>query len=188
MNRVWVIVPILALQVVSAVFFISDILSAYIGIWTTPLSWELRELLEIAAALGLGVGVVFGAVSLWQAHRHRKIAEERLRRASGAFMDLLTERFAEWRLTPAEADVALFAIKGLSTAEIGSLRGTSEGTVKAQTNAIYRKAGVSGRTQLLSLFIEDLMRDDNSVRAMLVEANAAPQAAITGPTETQANA
>ena len=58
------------------------------------------------------------------------------------------------------ADVALFAIKGMSTAEIAALRSTSEGTVKAQTNAIYRKAGVSGRPQLLSLFIEDLMSVD----------------------------
>ena len=72
-------------------------------------------------------------------------------------MDILEERFADWGLTPAERDVALFAIKGMSTAEIASLRNTSEGTVKAQTNAIYRKAGVSGRPQLLSLFIEDLM-------------------------------
>ena len=32
-----------------------------------------------------------------------------------------------------------------------------ESTVKAQTAAIYRKAGVTGRPQLLSLFIEDLM-------------------------------
>ena len=47
--------------------------------------------------------------------------------------------------------------KGLSTAEIAQLRRTSEGTVKAQTAAIYRKAGVTGRPQLLSLFIEDLM-------------------------------
>jgi hypothetical protein len=53
--------------------------------------------------------------------------------------------------------VALFAIKGLSTQEIAALRATSEGTVKAQTNAIYRKAGVNGRPQLLSLFIEDLL-------------------------------
>ena len=92
-------------------------------------------------------------------------AQERLRRASGAFLDLLEERFAEWVLTPAERDVALFAIKGMSTAEISVLRATSEGTVKAQTNAIYRKAGVSGRSQLLSLFIDDLMRDDGTVRA-----------------------
>jgi hypothetical protein len=60
--------------------------------------------------------------------------------------------------------VALFAIKGMSTAEISVLRTTSEGTVKAQTNAIYRKAGVSGRSQLLSLFIDDLMREDTPIR------------------------
>ena len=53
--------------------------------------------------------------------------------------------------------MALFAIKGMSTPEIAALRNTSEGTVKAQTNAIYRKAGVTGRPQLLSLFIEDLI-------------------------------
>ena len=55
--------------------------------------------------------------------------------------------------------MAIFAIKGLKTHEIARLRQTSEGTVKAQCNAIYRKAGVSGRTQLLSVFIEDLMED-----------------------------
>ncbi|UYO00375.1 MAG: helix-turn-helix transcriptional regulator [Devosia sp.] len=168
MSRVWAIVVILLVQVVSAFFFVSDILSSYIGLWAGPLSWEARELLEIGAALGLVVGVGFGAVSLWQADRNRRLAEERLRRASGAFMELLNERFLEWRLTPAEADVALFALKGLSISEIAGLRGTSEGTVKAQTNAIYRKAGVTGRTQLLSLFIDDLMEDDSAIRASLV--------------------
>ncbi len=58
--------------------------------------------------------------------------------------------------------MALFAIKGMSTQEIATLRWTSEGTVKAQTNAIYRKAGVTGRPQLLSLFIEDLMDDTSA--------------------------
>jgi DNA-binding CsgD family transcriptional regulator len=72
-------------------------------------------------------------------------------------MDILNERFDDWGLTPAERDVALFAIKGLSIADIAQMRSTSEGTVKAQTNAIYRKAGVTGRSQLLSLFIDDLM-------------------------------
>jgi DNA-binding CsgD family transcriptional regulator len=166
--RVWLIVAIVTLQVLSAFFFIADILSSYVPLWSEPLPWEVRELLEIAAALGLAVGVGFGLVSLWRVDKHRRMAEERLRRASGVFAELLRERFHEWRLTPAEADVALFAIKGLSTAEIATLRGTSEGTVKAQTNAIYRKAGVANRPQLLSLFIDDLMRDDNAVRAELV--------------------
>jgi DNA-binding NarL/FixJ family response regulator len=55
--------------------------------------------------------------------------------------------------------VALFAIKGLSIAEIARVRHTKEGTIKAQCNAIYVKAGVTGRQQLLSLFIEGLMAD-----------------------------
>lgn len=160
MKRYWLILVVLAVQVISAFFFISDILSAYVGIWSGPVAWEVRELFEIGAAVGLAIGVGFGAVSLWQVDRGRRAAEDKLRLASGAFMDLLSERFTEWRLTPAESDVALFAMKGLSTAEIAALRKTSEGTVKAQTNAIYRKAGVTGRSQLLSLFIEDLMRDD----------------------------
>jgi DNA-binding CsgD family transcriptional regulator len=148
------------IQAICAVFFISDILSSLLGLRSTPLSWRTRELLELGAALGLLLGLGLGAVLLARALKGRTVAEERLRRASGAFMDLLEERFVEWGLTPAERDVALFAIKGMSTAEIGVLRATSEGTVKAQTNAIYRKAGVTGRPQLLSLFIEDLMRDD----------------------------
>ena len=55
---------------------------------------------------------------------------------------------------------ALLLIKGLSLAEIAALRETREGTIKAQSNAIYRKAEVAGRAQLVSLFIEDLMADD----------------------------
>jgi DNA-binding CsgD family transcriptional regulator len=166
--RVFVIAAIVLLQVISALFFISDILSSYVPLWSEPLPWEIRELLEISAAAGLAVGVVFGVVSLWRVDRQRRMAEERLRRASGVFSELLQERFEDWKLTPAEKDVALFALKGLSTAEIATLRGTSEGTVKAQTNAIYRKAGVANRPQLLSLFIEDLMRDDNAIRTHLV--------------------
>jgi DNA-binding CsgD family transcriptional regulator len=167
-----VIAAILTVQAVSAFFFVSDILSSLIGLRATPVSWRTRELIEIGAAVGLLLGLVLGALALRRSAAEARLAREKLRRASVAFMDLLEERFAEWKLTPAERDVALFAIKGLSTAEIAALRNTSEGTVKAQTNAIYRKAGVGGRPQLLSLFIEDLI--DNP-------AAAPPAAAGPGP-------
>ena len=160
MKQRWGILAIFWVQAVCAFFFVSDILSSVFGLRTTPISWQSRELIEMGAALGLILGLVLGALALRRTMRERNTAREGLRRASGAFMDLLEESFAQWGLTPAERDVALFAIKGLSTAEIAVLRATSEGTVKAQTNAIYRKAGVTGRPQLLSLFIEDLMRDD----------------------------
>ncbi|TAG12029.1 MAG: LuxR family transcriptional regulator [Rhodobacterales bacterium] len=174
MKRAAPFLAIFVIQALCAFFFVSDILSSVLGIRTTPISWEVRELLEIGAAFGLVLGVVVGGLMLRRALRDRNRAEERLRRASGEFMVLLEERFQEWGLTPSERDVALFAIKGMSTAEIATLRATSEGTVKAQTNAIYRKAGVSGRPQLLSLFIDDLMRDDGSVR---VAANGGQSAA-----------
>jgi DNA-binding CsgD family transcriptional regulator len=151
-------------QSLCALVFVSDVFSSMFGFETSALSWEMRELIELSAAFGLIVGAVLGGFAMRRIVLDRNKAQERLRRASGAFLDLLEERFVEWGLTPAERDVALFAIKGMSTAEISILRATSEGTVKAQTNAIYRKAGVSGRSQLLSLFIDDLMRDEGTVR------------------------
>ncbi len=148
---------ILLVQVVCAFFFVSEILASVLGIPYQPLDWAFVELIEIGAAVGLILGVVLGGFALRESFRRTRRAEEALRRASTAFMEVLEERFTDWGLTPAERDVALFAIKGMSTQEIATLRSTSEGTVKAQTNAIYRKAGVTGRPQLLSLFIDDLM-------------------------------
>ena len=173
MKRAAPFLLIFLIQALCAFFFVSDIMASVLGLETSPVSWEMRELIEIGASVGLVLGLVVGGLMLRRALRDRHHAEERLRRASGAFMDLLEERFAEWGLTPSERDVALFAIKGMTTAEIANLRSTSEGTVKAQTNAIYRKAGVSGRPQLLSLFIDDLMRDDGAVRAAANQTSAA---------------
>jgi DNA-binding CsgD family transcriptional regulator len=170
------IFAIYLVQAMCAVFFVSDILSSVFGLRTTPISWQSRELIEMGAALGLILGLILGALALRRTLRERNVAREGLRRASGAFMDLLEESFAQWGLTPAERDVALFAIKGMSTAEIAVLRATSEGTVKAQTNAIYRKAGVTGRPQLLSLFIEDLMRDDLVPKTQIPHESAKPAA------------
>ena len=159
MKDTYAIFAIVLVQVASAFFFVSDIFSSLLGIRTRPVSWQFRELIEIGAAVGLILGVVLGTLALRRSMLRQKHVEGQLRLASGAFMELLEERFEEWGLTPSERDVALFAIKGLSTPEIAALRNTSEGTVKAQTNAIYRKANVTGRPQLLSLFIDDLMSD-----------------------------
>ncbi len=151
-----VLLAVLGVQALCTVFFVSDIVSSVLGLRSTPIAWQTRELLEIGAALGLVLGLVLGALALVAARREVRDVQSRLNRAQGAFQDLLEERFLAWGLTRAERDVALFAIKGMSTAEIAALRGTSEGTVKAQSNGIYRKAGVSGRPQLLGLLIDDL--------------------------------
>ncbi|MEL6620141.1 MAG: helix-turn-helix transcriptional regulator [Pseudomonadota bacterium] len=148
---------LLVLQLVCGLFLLWDILQTLLGVQTPPISWAIIELVQIGATLGLIFGVVATALLLSRSLQRQKAVEDSLRAASGAFSELLEDRFDQWALTPAERDVALFAIKGLSTHDIAEMRQTSEGTVKAQTNAIYRKAGVSGRPQLLSLFIDDLM-------------------------------
>lgn len=155
----------LILQAVGAAVFIYLLFGPQLGLRTQPISWTLHEAFELAAALGLVVGTITSSVVVARTRRRLNDVEDQLRVASGAFHDLLEDRMTAWTLTPAEREVALFAIKGMSTAEIAQLRQTSEGTVKAQTAAVYRKAGVSSRPQLLSLFIDELMGDGLPARA-----------------------
>ena len=119
-------------QAASAFLFLASIAFTLAGRSHFP--WLVHELVEIGAAVGLILGTALGFVALRRSLRRTRRAEARLRAASGAFAEMLEERFAEWSLTPAERDVALFAIKGLSTGEIAGLRSTSEGTVKAQVH------------------------------------------------------
>lgn len=87
--------------------------------------------------------------------------EERLRQglgvATGELASIMEDYFRSWGLTSAEQDVATFTIKGYSIGEIAGLRGSAEGTIKTHLNAIYRKAKVQGRAQLVSLLVEDLL-------------------------------
>lgn len=165
MNNRIVLALVLLVQVLCAGFFVAQILISVLGLPIGPFSWTFHELVELGAAFGLLLGVGLGAIALRSARARSEKAEQALRRARSAFRDVLDERFSDWDLTPAERDVALFAIKGFSTQDIAGLRGVSDGTIKAQTNAIYRKAGVTGRPQLLSLFIDELVEDDQSSQA-----------------------
>ena len=70
---------------------------------------------------------------------------------------LIQRRFAEWRLTAAEADVALFAIKGCDVAEIQQLRRAAPGTVRALLTRSYAKAGVNSQSALVALFLDKLI-------------------------------
>lgn len=52
-------------------------------------------------------------------------------------------------LTEAEQDVALRVYRGASNAEIARERGVSSKTIGKQLESIYRKLGVSSRTELV---------------------------------------
>ncbi len=151
------IVSVLIFQTLCAVFFIGNIANGVFGFGFGQISWRVYEFIEIGAASGLLLGIVTSALALRRSSIRAADAESRLRSATGEFVNVIEEQFQAWSLTPAERDVALFTLKGLSMVEIAALRNTSKGTVKAQTNAVYRKAEVNGRPQLLSIFIDELM-------------------------------
>ncbi|WP_322865246.1 helix-turn-helix transcriptional regulator [Aquicoccus sp. G2-2] len=170
---------IFAIQAACVVLYLVGSVHEMIGVKPHWMTAQIGYVLRTGVAIGLVLGTVLGWSALRKSMRKARETERKLRDASNAFMEVMAEHFMHWGLTPAESDVALFSLKGLSVNEIADLRGTSVGTVKAQTNAIYRKAGVRGRPQLLSVFIDDLIQDE--LPAHMASGNPAPHAPPTEP-------
>ncbi|WP_408095711.1 helix-turn-helix transcriptional regulator [Peredibacter sp. HCB2-198] len=63
----------------------------------------------------------------------------------------------QWGLTPAEQEVALLLLKGLSFKEIAEIRSTSEKTTRQQALIIYQKSHLPGRAELSAFFLEELL-------------------------------
>jgi len=69
----------------------------------------------------------------------------------------IDKQFKIWALTQAEAEVGMLMLKGLSHQEIADVRNASERTIRDQARAVYRKSGLSGRSELSAFFLEDLL-------------------------------
>lgn len=150
-----------AIYAVSALAFLAELAGEITGIYILTSSWLVHEI----TALVKLAGFIVGGVMIWRGYdairqRNRKV-EQTLRSARGEFFEMLNLQFDRWDLTDAERDVALLTVKGMSVAEIASIRNTSQGTIKSQNNAIYRKADVKGRTQLLGVLIDELLIEDS---------------------------
>jgi DNA-binding CsgD family transcriptional regulator len=112
------------------------------------LAWHLVRLRRSARLLARDLGVARADAARWQ------------REAEGALRGLgeaIDRQFERWALSAAEREVALLLLKGLAHKEIAGLRATSERTVRQQSLAVYRKAGLSGRAELSAFFLEDLL-------------------------------
>lgn len=80
----------------------------------------------------------------------------------------LDRQFERWALSPAEKEVALLLLKGLSHKEIAEVRSITEATARQQARAVYKKASLSGRNELAAFFLEDLLlpaSPDNAAKA-----------------------
>lgn len=141
-----------AVQAVAAVFFVADALGDFAADGVTA-----HILIEALIAFALLARVFVGAAHVRRLLTEAQQREQALDIARGALSEHIAARFADWGLTAAESDVALFALKGCDAAEIAALRGAAQGTVRAQLSQVYAKAGVTSQAGLVSLFLEDLL-------------------------------
>lgn len=151
-RRVRLVAIIVVVQAVAAVFFVADALGD-VGEQGLTLHIGIEGLIAFALLAGVILGLRHTRLLMAEAARR----DAALKVARGALADLVATRFGEWELTPAEAEVALFALKGCDSAEIANLRGAAQGTVRAQLSSVYAKAKVSSQAGLVSLFFEDLL-------------------------------
>ncbi|KIN62666.1 Transcriptional regulator, LuxR family [Sulfitobacter noctilucicola] len=63
---------------------------------------------------------------------------------------------SDWGLSQAEADVAIFVVKGFSNSEIAEMRGSAIATVKSQLSRIYQKSGLETRYQLIGFVTDEV--------------------------------
>lgn len=127
----------------------------------------LHASVEAALVLvgGVGLAVVLGRLAeiprltrrlvqvQAEAERWRSEAKDLLSGLGAA----IERQLVRWELTSAEREIALLLLKGLSHKQIADLRQVSEGTVRQQSRAVYKKAGVEGRHDLAAFFLEGLM-------------------------------
>lgn len=162
----------------SLFLFISLFVIALVDIvldWKTMGGWNAHIIVELLFGL-ISLLVFFGLIVFYLREKHRfddkqRVLKETLQKAHddlseskqqnrklmGEFGKLLEEQFEQWKLTKSEKEVALLLIKGLSLDEIAGVRETKERTVRQQASSLYKKAGLSGRHELVGYFFEDLL-------------------------------
>lgn len=145
----------------SVIFFVFDVAS---DIYERVIANNAPSLLDLthllfevfsAAALILAIRILMRQLRWLQARNTEQ--SESLNFLRGEMDSFARGKFDEWSLSSAERDIAMYMLKGLSISEIAQARSTAEGTVKAQSSNIFRKTGVSSRTELMSLFMDEFL-------------------------------
>lgn len=93
---------------------------------------------------------------------------------------------AEWGLSQAEADVAIFAVKGFSNSEIAAMRGCAVTTVKTQLGRIYQKSGFESRYQLIAFVTDEVCAMANEAEAPRTQIKTAHSLPLAGRTNSLA--
>lgn len=132
----------------AAVVVIGMVAASMLALRMRRMSRDARELRDHASELAARLRASQLDAAKWQTDASALI---------DGLSAAIDEQFTRWELSPAEREIALLLLKGLSHKEIAQIRHVNETTVRQQSRTIYRKAGLSGRNDLAAFFLEDLL-------------------------------
>ncbi len=141
---------------ISETLLVLDVLSENFGIGF-DFYYDYHVALETVVVFILGFSLIIVGAAFWRILRENRNYRAMAGLASGEFLRVLDSKFSEWELSDSEREIALLLIKGLTIQEIADVRNTKPGTIKSQSNAVYRKADVKSRNELVAYFVEDLL-------------------------------
>lgn len=154
-NRLWIFLTIFFSTILCLLAFVEFIV--VVNDNTFKLDWRYIEYIEITEVIFAVLGFLSGMTATIRYYRDNSRLNRRVGNVQKKFETLVADIFREWQLTDAESEIALLLIKGFSISEISNIREKSEGTVKNQCSAVYRKAGVASKQQLVSSVLDMLI-------------------------------
>lgn len=136
--------------------------------WTESGKFDPHIIVEIFMALASFIAITVLLTSTWlskkeliktyyslgEAHKALDTAKHQTQKLMGELSKVIQAQFIKWQLTDSEKEVALLLIKGLSLDEIATVRETKEKTVRQQASNLYKKAGITGRYELVAFFLK----------------------------------
>lgn len=155
-RRAFLLAVLIVINVLCVAFFVADVVTDFASFGTAEAA---HLLVEAVAAVSMGAATLFLIYELRRIMNRSALMEIGLEAARGEMSALIERHFDAWHLSAAEREVALLVLKGFDNEAIAQVRGTAAGTVRAQCAAIYAKAGVDGRSQLMSVFVEELLAE-----------------------------
>lgn len=142
-------------------FFLLDVVLDVQEHVAEGLSYSGGELIHLIFEGGAVIVLFFGIMTMMQytalLRDQNARAQRKLIALKEDFDEYVMRRFAKWALTPAEKDVALLLLRGLSTADIAELRRSSVGTVKVHAHHVFGKAAVGSRVEFMALFMDEFI-------------------------------
>lgn len=149
------------LMALAALFFFQDVIIDLRSHFAANQQYTFEQLVhllfEIAAVVALSIGIVDSIRYTHALSSQNYNQSQSLYHLRQDFDAYVKDKFTEWKLTPAEQDVALLLLRGLPSDQIASLRNVALGTIKVQSHNVMQKAGVVSRVELMSVFMDEFI-------------------------------